>query len=317
MTAVALESHAPTEGQRCYLDASALIALAYEDAASAGVAVRADERSRARRVREYVLRVRRLGARLVTSILAMEELAAMTRNKARDIASRPLGRSWVELKRDAPDDARRVDELCRQQMLDTMEHAAKATGDLGVSFELPVVLEGDASAAATRLQRVYDVARAATPEGTPDGDTLDAAGRVRNAQLNERRNVLEPRLRRFVRRVLEGALGPERWLDPVLAVLPSQTRRQVEGVSPDEVLSKRLLLSNLIEVIDANWGSCFAPALEAGRTPDARVTRAQVRVLLEHVNAHREDAHARPITDADFASVTIAIEQLLRVIGEG
>ncbi len=167
------------------------------------------------------------------------------------------------------------------------------------------------------LQRVYDVARAATPEGTPDGDTLDAAGRVRNAQLNERRNVLEPRLRRFVRRVLEGALGPERWIDPVLAVLPSQTRRQVEGVAPDEVLSKRLLLGNLIEVIDANWGSCFAPALEAGRTPDARVTRAQVRVLLEHMNAHREDAHARPITDADFASVTIAIEQLLRVIGEG
>lgn len=155
MTAVALESHAPTEGQRCYLDASALIALAYEDAVSAGVAVRADERSRARRVREYVLRVRRLGARLVTSILAMEELAAMTRNKARDIASRPLGRSWVELKRDAPDDARRVDELCRQQMLDMMEHAAKATGDLGVSFELPVVLEGDASAAATRLRKVH------------------------------------------------------------------------------------------------------------------------------------------------------------------
>ena len=156
---------------------------------------------------------------------------------------------------------------------------------------------------------------AATPEGG-DGEVLDAASRVRLAQVNERRNALEPRLRRFVRRVLTEALGPERWIDPVLALLPTAVRKQLEGVAPEEVLTKRLLLSNVIAVIDAHWGPWFAPALEAGKAPGERVTRAQVAVLLEHVNAHREDAHARSLTDAEYASVTVAIEQMLRVLGE-
>lgn len=60
----------------------------------------------------------------------------------------------------------------------------------------------------------------------------------------------------------------------------------------------------------------FASALEGGRASGERVTRAQVAVLLEHDNAHREDAHARSLTDAEYASVTVAIEQMLRVLGE-
>ncbi len=118
-----------------------------------------------------------------------------------------------------------------------------------------------------------------------------------------------------MRRVLTEALGPERWIDRCCAA-PAATRKQLAGVPAEEVLAKRLLLSNVVAVIDAHWGEWFAPALEAGRAPGERVTRAQVLVLLEHVNAHREDAHGRVITDAEFASVMVAIEQMLRVLGE-
>jgi len=166
------------------------------------------------------------------------------------------------------------------------------------------------------LQALYDAVRAAATEPAAPG-LLDAASRVRLAQLNERRNVLEPRLRRFVRGVLEAALGPERWIDPVLALLPEPVRRQLAAVPAEVVWAERLLLSNVVAVVDAHWGRWFAPALEAGRAPGERVTRAQVVSLLEYVNAHREDAHARPIGDAEFAAVSLAIDQLLRVIGGG
>lgn len=156
MSAVSIEDFAPTSGQRCYLDTSALIPLALHQLASAGGPAPPDEeRRRADRIRRCIDRLVSAKASVVTTILAMEELAAKVRNDARNDQARAHGSTWKDLKRSDPAKARELDEGCRDWMLKMMEHAARSTGDLGVSFELPVVLEGDASAAATRLRKVH------------------------------------------------------------------------------------------------------------------------------------------------------------------
>jgi hypothetical protein len=129
--------------------------------------------------------------------------------------------------------------------------------------------------------------------------------------LGRLRNVLEPKLRRFIRLVLKGQLGAERWIDPVLAVIPKERREKLGGVSRDEILDHKLFLLDLLQIIDANWDRF--KHLEGGDAA-VRVTKSQFKVLLDYLNVHREDAHAKGIGQAEVAAVMLASQCLDRAI---
>lgn len=122
------------------------------------------------------------------------------------------------------------------------------------------------------------------------------------------RNRLEPMLRKFIKRSLKAHLGPERWIGPVLDVVTTKERERLEGVDRDAILNERLFLLNLLTVIYKFWDPYFK-ALEAC-PQDRQVTRDQFKVLLTFVNAHREDAHARPTSQAEVATLSIACAAL-------
>jgi hypothetical protein len=45
------------------------------------------------------------------------------------------------------------------------------------------------------------------------------------------------------------------------------------------------------------------------------VTKNQFTVLLEHVNANRQDAHAKPVDETQLAALRLAVEGVERAIG--
>lgn len=155
--------------------------------------------------------------------------------------------------------------------------------------------------------RVREADAKAQAEGALSADDL-----ARLAELNVLRNSVEPRVRALVRRELERAHGGA-WIDAVLRCVPQEFRRGLSGLSPEVVLGEKLYLRTLITVVDQHWGKVFGPVLEEAPT-QVRLSRAQCRALLEVLDAHREDAHARPIREVDLATVRGVVEQLQRVL---
>ena len=127
------------------------------------------------------------------------------------------------------------------------------------------------------------------------------------ASISSLRNRLEPKLRIFIRRVFKAQFGPERWIDPIMKVIPSKDRDRLQGVDRNEILERRLFLLNLLTVVDQNWD--HFKTLEAA-VPERRVTKDQFRLLLEYVNAHREDAHAKPVTDTEVVTLKLVVEAI-------
>jgi type I restriction enzyme R subunit len=143
-------------------------------------------------------------------------------------------------------------------------------------------------------------------------DELSTEEIARLAELGTLRNSVEPRLRGFVRRTLEGAYG-EQWFEELLRSVPTTERERLAGVEPEVVLRERLYLSTMVAVIERQWGAAFGAVLEAAPAAE-RLSRAQCVALLEVLNAHREDAHAKPIREADLTTVRAVVAQLHRVL---
>ena len=127
------------------------------------------------------------------------------------------------------------------------------------------------------------------------------------AEFGMLRNRLEPKLRKFIKRILKSTLGPK-WIKPIVDALPEKSREQLLGVDADKILNERLLLSELITVLHVGWDKYFK-VLEAGAPADA-VKKASVQVLLDFVNAHREDAHAKLASEGDKVALQLAVHAL-------
>jgi len=129
--------------------------------------------------------------------------------------------------------------------------------------------------------------------------------------INELRNRLEPKLRRLIKRTLMVKLGSERWIDPILKIIPTSERERLSGVDRDEILQRRLFLANLVQVVIQNWGDFSF--LSIG-TPEGRVTKAEFELLGNCINTHRNDAHAKALNGNELAAVTIAVSALERSV---
>jgi hypothetical protein len=131
------------------------------------------------------------------------------------------------------------------------------------------------------------------------------------SRIGELRNLLEPKLRRLIKRVFVSKLGVERWIDPVVSKLPEEQRKRLAGVDRDEIVQRLLLLSDLLTIIVSNWPDFSV--LERG-APDATLRKDEFAVLLKYVNTHREDAHAKVVGSAEVAAVEVAVSAIAKVV---
>jgi type I restriction enzyme R subunit len=131
------------------------------------------------------------------------------------------------------------------------------------------------------------------------------------ADVGKLRNRLEPKLRQYIKRSLKMQRG-DAWIRELLAIFPAERRKQCEGVDADTILRERTYLLDLITFLHTRWTEFFT-AFESG-PPKTRLTRDQVKVLLDYVNTHREDAHAGALDEAELATLKIAVTALERAI---
>lgn len=123
------------------------------------------------------------------------------------------------------------------------------------------------------------------------------------ASISELRNRLETKLRRLVKRTLVVKCGPERWIDHVLKALPQDRREKLVGVDRDEILQRRLFFSDLLEIVVKNWGDFSFISIGP---PDVAIDKSHLSVLLNYINTHREDAHAKPVAPSELSAVEVA-----------
>ena len=132
-------------------------------------------------------------------------------------------------------------------------------------------------------------------------------------EVSALRNELEPRLRRFVKRVLKAHMGSERWIDPILQTIPDGRRKKLMGVDRDTILSDHLFLLDLIQLIHSQWK--YFEVLDKG-PKGTNISKEKFTVLLDYVNDHREDAHAKAISDLDMATLRTIVPLLERIVDQ-
>lgn len=133
----------------------------------------------------------------------------------------------------------------------------------------------------------------------------------RLAELGFQRNRVEVKLRRFIRRVLVALKGPTRWIDSVLSAIPADRRQKLSGVDRNEILNEHLYLLDLLNVVLKNWAEFVNLEQQAGQS---RVTKSQFEVIVDFLNRHREDAHAKDVDQATVAAVAFAAQTIERAI---
>jgi hypothetical protein len=129
------------------------------------------------------------------------------------------------------------------------------------------------------------------------------------SEISRLRNAFEPKLRRYIKRTLKVHLGPERWIDPLLNIVPTERRAKLQGVDRDEILSDRLFLLDFIQVIETNWDKFF-------KSLESRLQKPQFSTLARYLNEHRADAHAKDTTQAEVITIAIICESLSAALDE-
>jgi AAA-like domain len=129
--------------------------------------------------------------------------------------------------------------------------------------------------------------------------------------ISDLRNRLEPKLRRLIKRTLMFKFGSERWIDPILRTFPTGDRERLNGVDRDEILQRKLFLTNLIQVITQNWADF---AFLSNGSPDITVAKAEFEILGKYINTNRNDAHAKSFLTNEVEVVKLAVSTLERSI---
>lgn len=145
----------------------------------------------------------------------------------------------------------------------------------------------------------------ADPVESESADTDSLFGRL--SELGFHRNRIEIKLRKFIKRVLIGVKGATRWIDIVLQSIPMERRERLAGVDRDEILCENLFLLDLLNVVTKNWTYFAHLEQQPGQT---RVTKAQFEVILDFINKHREDAHAKDLGPAALTAVALAAQTI-------
>ncbi|MBZ0317848.1 MAG: AAA-like domain-containing protein [Anaerolineae bacterium] len=130
------------------------------------------------------------------------------------------------------------------------------------------------------------------------------------AESSRLRNRMERKLRILIKNFLKSRYA-KIWIDKVINNVhdPQGDRKeQLRRIDADEVLDQLYLL-DLVNIIEKNWEAF--QALE-----QYKLQKRKVSLLLEHVNDHRPDAHAKPITSSELATLRVIYEVFEKVFTE-
>lgn len=139
-----------------YFDTSAVLALTFVLAKANGLPVPPVELSRAARVQDFAERANRSNAKLVTTVLAFEEIASTTRNKQRnDVADQYGHASWRDFKRNDAANAVIADTNAQKFMLNMMEWAAQQVASLNIAVDRTPVEAAASVSSAKHLRKAH------------------------------------------------------------------------------------------------------------------------------------------------------------------
>ncbi len=133
----------------------------------------------------------------------------------------------------------------------------------------------------------------------------------RLAELGMHRNRIEVNLRKFIKRIFIASKGPSRWIDPILSSIPSERRDKLAGVDRDAILREHLFLLDLLNIISKNWPLFSHLEQQPGQN---RISKPQFEVIIDFLNKHREDAHAKDVEPSTIAAVALAASTLENAI---
>ena len=134
---------------------------------------------------------------------------------------------------------------------------------------------------------------------------------IKLQEIGFERNILEFKLRVFVKRNLKAHFGASNWINQVLSSLPNERREKLAGIGADTILDKHIYFLDLINVIRRNWEK-FDHLEKAD--PQTRVSKSQLITMLEFINSQRADAHAKEIAQSDLVTFRITIQSLHKII---
>lgn len=147
-------------------------------------------------------------------------------------------------------------------------------------------------------------AKSIESESSSECDPTDPDSIIaRLSKLGFHRNKVEIKLRKFIKRVFISSKGVARWIDPILASIPSERRDKLQGVDKDDILKEHLFLLDLLNIVIKNW-SAFSHLEQ--QPVQSRITKVQFEVLIDFLNKHREDAHAKEVNDTTIAAAALA-----------
>ena len=148
--ATLLASFTHKAGTLFYFDTSAVFPLALRAAGTRNQ----QELDRARLISDFLEHARRNSSRALCSVLALEEIAAHTRNKKQyDVLKRVCHDTWRHFRDADPAGAEGEGKTIQSAVLKMLTHTADALGSAGITVEQPIV--DNASEAGRRLRKAH------------------------------------------------------------------------------------------------------------------------------------------------------------------
>lgn len=130
------------------------------------------------------------------------------------------------------------------------------------------------------------------------------------AEISNRRNAVEPKLRKIVRNQLRAALGMTDAMNSILGVMGEQRARKYGGLSYVEIFEPNrceIYWEDLRKIITKNWEvfkNVFGPSQE------------EFNRMMKGVNDMRKDAHAAELTPDDMAYFRVCMKRLEAIASE-
>lgn len=124
------------------------------------------------------------------------------------------------------------------------------------------------------------------------------------AEISQRRNSAEMKLRKLVKMLLQANLGSSKAKDAVLNIFGGARKLKLNKLSYDDLFNasvSEIYFSDLTKIISKNW-AVFQNMFE--------YTQKEIFDKLEFINKSRADAHAKEISEEQFAYFRLCMSNI-------
>ncbi|MBN1968093.1 MAG: hypothetical protein JW870_01880 [Candidatus Delongbacteria bacterium] len=131
------------------------------------------------------------------------------------------------------------------------------------------------------------------------------------AEISERRNKLEPKLRKLIKNLFKASLGKTKSQELVLSIFEKNRREKFSGYSIDELFDANLcqiFYDDLRKLILKRWDDIFKNIFNNNRD--------DFDLDMKIINRYRFDAHAKEISVEELNQFRFSMDRLEKQIGE-